>query len=83
MKERYDVVHKLYPNYLLFFLKKGKLYSFGETKELINMFGEDALTNVNKIVIDNLEIVEKVEYENNMYMLFLCKLKLCAFLEEF
>lgn len=83
MKERYTVIHEIYPDYLLLFLKKGKITSYGESRELIEEFGLENLKNVNKIVIDNLDIVEKEVFENNQYDLFLSKLKLLCIVKSY
>lgn len=76
MKERYTIIHSIYPNYLLLFLEKGKIKSCGESKAIIDLFGMENLKNVNKIVIDNLNIIEKEEYVDNEYELFAVKMKL-------
>ena len=64
MKERYEIIKKLYPDYLILF--KGK----------------DKLKCVNKIILNNLDIEEKEEYDNNKYYLYYIKIKLINLIKE-
>ena len=36
MKERYEVIKKLYPNYLILIIKNNKYYTFDEDKIIFN-----------------------------------------------
>lgn len=82
MKERYEVIKGIYPDYLILFKSKDKIKYYGSDKEIIEMFGKDKLKNVNKILLNNLDIEEKEEYENNEYDLYYIKYKLIKFLKE-
>lgn len=50
---------------------------------MVELFGIKKLKNVNKIVLNNLEIEQKIEYENNEYSLYLIKYKLIKMISEF
>ena len=82
MKERYEVIKGIYPDYLILFKSKDKIKYYGSDKEIIEIFGKDKLKNVNKILLNNLDIEEKEEYENNEYDLYYIKYKLIKFLKE-
>ncbi len=68
MKERYEVIKKLYPNYLILIIKNSKYYTFDEDKLIFNYL-KRKLNNINYIILDNLDIIVKKEYENNYYYL--------------
>ena len=71
MKERYEVIKKLYPNYLILLIKNNKYYTFDEDKIIINY-----------IILDNLDIIVKKEYENNNYLNYYFKINLINILER-
>lgn len=66
MNERYLILKKLYPNYLILIKVKDKIKLLGIDKKIVDMFGIDNLKNVNKLILDNLDIVKKEEYENKI-----------------
>lgn len=76
MKERYEIIKKLYPNHLILFKKKEKLTSIGIDKLIIKEFGLDNLKKVNKLILNNLDIELLEEYENNLYDLYYKKYKI-------
>ncbi len=82
MKERYYVIKKLYPNYLIYIKKKDKLKLFEVDKEITNIFNEEDLKNTNKLILNNLNIEEKFEYKNNNYQELLKKAILIRVLKE-
>ena len=63
MNERYLILKRLYPNYLILIKVKDKIKLLGIDKKIVDMFGIDNLKNVNKLILDNLDIVKKEEYE--------------------
>lgn len=75
MKERYEVIKKLYPNYLILLIKNNKYYTFDEDKLIFNYL-KRKLNNINYIILDNLDIIVKKEYENNNYLYYYTKYKL-------
>ena len=82
MKERYEIIKKIYPDYLILFKSKDKIKYYGNDKEIIEIFSIDKLNRVNKIVLNNLEIERKEEYLNNEYDLYYIKMKLIKFLNN-
>ena len=66
MNERYLIIKKLYPNYLILIKVKDKIKLLGIDKKIVDMFGIDNLKNVNKLILDNLDILKKEEYENKV-----------------
>lgn len=82
MKERYEVIKSIYPNYLILFREKDKIKSYGIDKGIIELFSLKKLNNVNRIILNNLEIEEKIEYENNEYDLYYAKYKLINFIKN-
>ena len=82
MNERYLILKKLYPNYLILIKVKDKIKLLGIDKKIVDMFGIDNLKNVNKLILDNLDIVKKEEYENNKYDIYYLKIRLIDLLNE-
>lgn len=81
MKERYEVIKKLYPNYLILLIKNNKYYTFDEDKLIFNYL-KRKLNNINNIILDNLDIIVKKEYENNNYLNYYFKVNLINILER-
>ena len=81
MKERYEVIKKLYPNYLILIIKNSKYYTFDEDKLIFNYL-KRKLNNINYIILDNLDIIVKKEYENNYYLNYYFKVNLINILER-
>ena len=81
MKERYEVIKKLYPNYLILLIKNNKYYTFDEDKLIFNYL-KRKLNNINYIILDNLDIIVKKEYENNYYLNYYFKINLINILER-
>ena len=82
MNERYLILKKLYPNYLILIKVKDKIKLLGVDKKIVDMFGIANLKNVNKLILDNLDIVKKEEYENNKYDVYYLKIRLIDLLNE-
>ena len=66
MKERYKIIKAIYPNYLILFKSKNDIKYYGKDKEMVDLFGKEKLKNVNKIILNNLEIEEIYEYKENI-----------------
>ena len=65
MKERYTVLKTLFPNYLIIIKKKDHEITFENDKIILNNIKNKKLFNsTNTIILNNLEIVSKKEYEN-------------------
>lgn len=65
MKERYKVLKKIYPYYLILIKKNNKYYTFYEDKLIYKNIKN--LNNINYIVLNNLEI----EIKNNMKIIII------------
>lgn len=83
MKERYEVIKKLYPNYLILLIKNNKYYTFDEDKIIFNYINRNLNKyEINYIILDNLDIIVKKEYENNNYLNYYFKINLINILER-
>ncbi len=67
MNERINILKKLYPNYLILVKVKDKIKFVGIDKLIVDTFGIKKLKNVNKLLLDNLDIKILEEYDNNSY----------------
>lgn len=81
MKERYEVIKKIYPDYLILFKEKDKIKCIGIDKEIITQFKLNNLNCVNKIILNNLDIEEKISYDNNLYNVYYIKVKIIKWLK--
>ena len=81
MKERYNVLKHIYQNYLILIIKNNKYYTFDEDKLIFNYL-KRKLNNINYIILDNLDIIVKKEYENNYYLNYYFKVNLINILER-
>ena len=83
MKERYELIKKLYPNYLILLIKNNKYYTFDEDKIIFNYINRNLNRyEINYIILDNLDIIVKKEYENNNYLNYYFKINLINILER-
>ena len=81
MKERYNVLKHIYQNYLILLIKNNKYYTFDEDKLIFNYL-KRKLNNINYIILYNLDIIVKKEYENNNYLNYYFKINLINILER-
>ena len=82
MNERVSILRKLYPNYLILVKHKDKIKFVGIDKSIVDIFGLKKLKNVNKLLLDNLDIKILEEYDNNQYIDYCLKVKLIEMLKE-
>lgn len=83
MKERYNVLKYIYQNYLILLIKNNKYYTFDEDKIIFNYINRNLNKyEINYIILDNLDIIVKKEYENNNYLYYYTKYKLINLLER-
>lgn len=83
MKERYDVLKHIYHNYLILIIKNNKYYTFDEDKLIFNYINKNLNKyEINYIILDNLDIIVKKEYENNNYLNYYFKVNLINILER-
>ena len=81
MKEKYEVIKKLYPNYLILFKVKDKYKSINIDKDIIDYFKLKNLKYVNKIILNNLDVEVREDYDNNLYNIYYIKIKLIKYLK--
>ena len=82
MKERVNILRKLYPNYLILVKQKDKIKFVGIDKLIVDTFGLKKIKKVNKLLLDNLDIKILEEYDNNQYIDYCLKVKLIEMLKE-
>ena len=82
MNERVSILKKLYPNYLILVKNKDKIKFVGVDKLIVDTFGLKKLKNVNKLLLDNLDIKILEEYDNNSYEDYYLKIKLIEIIKE-
>ena len=79
MQERYEIIKRLYPNYLILILKKGKIKSLLIDNDIMKNFD---IKNTNKVILNNLNIEHIYEYEKNNYWELYTKIRLINKLKE-
>lgn len=82
MKERIDIIKNLFPDYLIVIKAKDKIKFMGIDKKIVDNFGYLNLKNVNKLILDNLAILKKEEYDNNLYKEYYLKTRLIDIIKE-
>ena len=82
MNERIEILKKLYPNYLILVKVKDKIKFIGVDKLIVDTFGIKKIKNVNKLLLDNLDIKILEEYDNNSYEDYYLKIKLIEIIKE-
>lgn len=79
MKNRYDIIKILYPNYLILINKKNKLITYKNDQKILDYLNIKKKKELNKrkinyLILNNLEIEEIKNYENeNKYYTYLLK----------
>ena len=85
---RYYFTKGIYPNYIVILLKKGKRYSFSIDSKILSSIGfKDKVSvfkkkKINYIVLDELDIIEKMEFDDNNYDKYVYLVKLNEILDE-
>ena len=85
---RYYFTKGVYPNYIIILLKKGKLFSFSIDSKILSSIGfKDKVSvfkkkKINYIVLDELDIIEKMEFDDNNYDKYVYLVKLNEILDE-
>lgn len=82
MNERVNILKKLYPNYLILVKVKDKIKFVGIDKLIVDTFGIKKIKNVNKLLLDNLDIKILEEYDNNSYEDYYLKIRLIEIIKE-
>lgn len=82
---RYRFTKNLYKDYVIILVKKNKYYSFDKDKDLLEYIKfKDKLyilrkKKINYLILDELDIIEKYEYQDNqlnryLYMMYIDKI---------
>ena len=83
MKERYEVIKKLYPNYLILIRYKDKIKTFKEDKIIYNYINKNINKyHINYIILDKLDIEKTKEYSDNNYINIYFKIKIINILKN-
>lgn len=82
MNERVSILKKLYPNYLILVKDKDKIKFVGIDKLIVDTFGLKKQKNVNKLLLDNLDIKILEEYDENLYEDYYLKIRLIEIIKE-
>ena len=82
MNERVSILKQLYPNYLILVKDKDKIKFVGIDKLIVDTFGLKKLKNVNKLLLDNLDIKILEEYDSNSYEDYYLKIRLIEIIKE-
>ena len=82
MNERVNILKKLYPNYLILIKHKDKIKFIGIDKLIVDTFGFKKIRNVNKLLLDNLDIKILEEYDENLYEDYYLKIRLIEIIKE-
>jgi hypothetical protein len=79
MKNRYEIIKSLYPNYLILIKKKNKYFTFNIDKNILKYINykknkDLEKKNINYLILDNLDIIKTTDYkEKNKYYTYLIK----------
>lgn len=82
MNYKFDLMKELYPSYIIYIKRKNKYYTNGIDKNIIEYFG-DNIKNINYIILDNLDIIEKVEFDDDNYNMLYIKTKIIDILKTY
>lgn len=70
---RYSFTKKVYPNYVVLLIHKNKYYSYDIDRKILNYIKFKNKTyilrkkHINYLVLDELDIIEKYDYDDNMF----------------
>ena len=65
--ERYRITKLFYKDYLIYISKKGKYKLYGDDLMMSHYFNIRKY-HLNKVKLDNLEVIEQVKYDDNKYL---------------
>ncbi len=82
MKEKIKLLKELYPNFLIYVLKKEKYRLNNIDRNIVEIFAKE-LDNTNYVIVDNLDIRDKKIYLNNNYNNLFLKIKLINIIEMY
>lgn len=70
LKTKYIFLRRLYNDYVIVFFYQGKIFGKRYKEKLINNLRK---WHINYVLLDNLEVIEIMEYEDNRYLEILYK----------
>jgi len=79
---KFDLMKELYPSYIIYIKRKNKYYTNEIDKDIVKYFGNN-LKNINYIILNNLNIIEKVVFANNIYDILYIKIKIINILKTY
>ncbi len=87
MKHRYYELKKLFKDYIIIFIYKNNYKTINIDNKIIEYLKCKNILdikkyNLNYLIIDNLDIIEKKEYENNKYKEYLLKVELISIINK-
>ncbi len=82
MNYKFDLMKELYPSYIIYIKRKNKYYTNEIDKDIVKYFGNN-LKNINYIILNNLNIIEKVVFANNIYDILYIKIKIINILKTY
>ena len=81
IKTRYLFLKKLYPNYVVIILKKGKYITLDIDNKIVKLIDYKLdKYNINYLILDNLDIIKIIKYTNNKYLEIKMRVELLSIL---
>lgn len=77
MINRYNFTKNIYKDYIVLIVRKKKLYTFNQDKRILNYIGFNnkiyriRKRKINYLILDDLDIIEIIKYDNNNYNKYL------------
>lgn len=71
MINRYNFTKNIYKDYIVLIVRKKKLYTFNQDKRILNYIGFNnkiyriRKRKINYLILDDLDIIEIIKYDNN------------------
>ncbi len=82
MKEKIKLLKELYPESLIYMLKKGKYHLNDDDKDIVKTFNKE-IANTNYVILENLDIIYTKIYLNNNYNNLFLKTKLINIIKRY
>ena len=86
---RYVFFKRCYPNYLILINKNNKIKSYNIDKEILKYLGIEEIDinkinklNINYLILENINIINKKDYKDNKYYLYYRRCKLNNLIEK-
>ena len=86
---RYVFFKRCYPNYLILINKNNKIKSYNIDKEILKYLSVEEIDinkinklNINYLILENINIINKKDYKDNKYYLYYRRCKLNNLIEK-